>query len=287
MEKKKINFNLKRATKAPKEPKEKKPTDIDEALNLSREKVVIKFAEKEKKQKEKALRKLEDKLNLGTPITNKVAELISSGVITKEDLVDEFGKVKNFLDVIEEFQDHPQDDEPEEEPEVESEINPDSVVTPFGGNIVVDDNNVSPAFTTNNYVIDENGEVHLATSSSDDAKASSISDSEIYDMIVSDPDIKSVYPSINRNDILIEMGLILIKIPKDNGDVELYRLDIVDNQIYVQAPLDTPVDNNTFISVPVCTDVGKEILRNENYVVKLEDVDLENSIFRSQQNEVA
>ena len=234
-------------------------------------------------------------------MTNKVAELVAEGVVTKADLVDEFGKVKNFLDIIEEYQDHPQDDEPEDFREVteEPEQSPEEkIVTPFGGSIVVSEEKKedeektestesSPAFNMSSYTIDENGEVHQTTSSVADANGTVVPNDQIQDMIVNDSDLKEVYPSINRNDISIENGIILIKIPKDAEVEELYRLDLIGNQIYVQAPLDSPIENFYYVSVPICTEIGKEILKNSNYIVNAVDVDINHSVFREKQDDIA
>lgn len=272
--------------------KEEAKKIMDEAMRKQEEK----RAKKEQKKKDKADRKLENLLELGTPITNKVAELVSSGVITKDDLYDDFGKRKNFLDIIEQYDDHPEEDESEDDKvEEEKAENSDNVV-PFGGNIVVDEEKqITPAFNIG-YTITEDGDVSEVTSSVEDTEKESVPPSDIQDIIINDPDIKEVYPSINRNDISIENGLILIKIPRaasentEEPSYEVFRLDIVGAQIYIQAPLKSPIPNLEtgvqyyFVSVPLCTELGKEIIKNHNYTVEISDVDINSSILRDTQD---
>ena len=39
-----------------------------------------------------------------------------------------------------------------------------------------------------------------------------------------------------------------------------------------------------YVSVPVCSDIGKEILKNTNYAVKGSDLDMSKTIFRDTEN---
>lgn len=251
--------------------------------------------EKEQKKREKADKRLEAKLELGTPITNKVAELVASGVVKKSDLYEDNGKkVKNFLSIIEEYDDHPQDDVPEDSVEDPTE----KTVLPFGGNIVESsnensDSQITPAFNIG-YTMNENGDVEPITSSAEDSEKNVAPCSEIQEMIINDPNIREVYPSINKNDISISNGLILVKIPRESKENEpeneVFRLDIIGNQIYIQAPLKNPIPNletgiqYQFVSVPICTDLGKEILKNHNYIVDGSVIDINNSILRDSEN---
>lgn len=271
--------------------KEEAKKIMDEAMRKQEEK----RAKKEQKKKDKADRKLENLLELGTPITNKVAELVSSGVITKDDLYDDFGKRKNFLDIIEQYDDHPEEDKPEDDKVEEEKVENSDNIVPFGGNIVVDDEQITPAFNIG-YTISEDGDVSEVTSSAEDTEKESVPPSDIQDIIINDPDIKEVYPSINRNDISIENGLILIKVPRtasentEEPSYEVFRLDIVGSQIYIQAPLKSPIPNLEtgiqyyFVSVPLCTELGKEIIKNHNFTVEISDVDINSSILRDTQD---
>ena len=256
-------------------------------LDEAREKRLEKEHKKELKKQERKDKKLETMLNLNTPITNKVSDLITSGTITKDDLYDNFGKRKNFLDVIEKYDDHPEDDEPENYLEV------DNFVKPFGGNIIREDDKVVPAFSTG-YTIDEDGNVSNVTSSEEDVDKAQASSSDIQELIINDPIIKEVYPSINNNDIFFNNGLVLIKVRRDSAEsesvYEVFRLDIVGKQIYIQAPLSSPIPNletgvqYCFVSVPLCTDLGKEIIKNHNYVVDGSLIDINASILRDVEN---
>lgn len=266
---------------------------MDEAMRKQEEK----RAKKEQKKKDKADRKLENLLELNTPITNKVAELVSSGVITKDDLYDEFGKRKNFLDIVAQYDDHPEEDESENDKAEEKKAENDDNVIPFGGNIVADEEEkqITPAFNIG-YTISEDGDVSEVTSSVEDTEKESVPSSDIQNIIINDPDIKEVYPSINRNDISIENGLILIKIPRaisensEEPSYEVFRLDIVGSQIYIQAPLKSPIPNLEtgiqyyFVSVPLCTELGRKIIKNHNFTVEIADVDINSSILRDTQD---
>lgn len=268
--------------------------EISEILKESLAKTEQSDKEKLEKSMEKAKKKLEKKLEVITPINTKICELITSGELTEEDLLEREGnkiKIKNFVDIVYKHN-KPNDKEDSKTEEVKEES---KEYVPFGGNIVVDNDQstVTPAFTVG-YTISEDGEVEQITSSIEDASTVSVEDDSILGRIIDDPDIRKIYPSINKNDITISNGLILMKIPRKNPDGsdfdEVFRLDIIGNQVYIQAPLDAPLPNlNTgtlynYASVPICTDIGREILTNNNYIINATTVDIPNSILREAEN---
>jgi polyhydroxyalkanoate synthesis regulator phasin len=146
-----------------------------------------------------------------------------------------------------------------------------------------------PAFTMG-YQFDEEGNIVNITSS--DANPNPIPNNDIINRIIADEDLKAIYPSVTRNSIVIQNGIITLLIPRvdavdsENSYTEIFRIDYIGNQLYVQAPLTGPVESKdgtmvyNFVSVPMCSDIGKEILTSQNKSVDLEEVDLDTALFR-------
>lgn len=206
-----------------------------------------------------------------------LADLVRNGSVSVDDLLDPEGSFKNPKDVVEEYRKlHPEDDEPEKE--TEEEKKEDSKVV----------------FMTDKFVFDENGNPIQMDSSEQAAKAEQVDINEIFDKIISNDTMKELVPDIKKDDLRFENGMILLNVKRDDN-VETYRLDVKDQKIYVQAPMDMPYITSPrdsrgagihykFVSVPIDTDLGKEILTKSNYIVKMVSVDFLGDIILRQEN---
>lgn len=136
--------------------------------------------------------------------------------------------------------------------------------------------------TDNNGVVTEISEL---TSSREDASIASNPETkftnlnDIKDYIVADATIRELVPGVNRNNIEFRNGLILLNIPRGDEVIETYRVDLDEDQVYIQAPMNGPLfdyKNNkmyAFVSVPTSTDMGREILTTPNYIADINKVD--------------
>ena len=179
---------------------------------------------------------------------------------------------------------HPEDDIPETEEAVEEVKNDITEVE--------DDLNkiVSPAFTFGaSYTFDENGNP-VENNSTISVPENNVSNNAIIDIIINNTTIKELVPAITPGDISVYNGMLLLKINRDGGTIETFRIDLVDGKVMIQAPLSHPfinVDNGEqykYASVDVSSDIGRNILTNTNYIIELKDVDPINSIMRIDQN---
>ncbi len=150
----------------------------------------------------------------------------------------------------------------------------------------------SSPFTINDYVFENDGTVRLRNSSVDDVEKQSVTGTGLSNIIINDPTIKELIPEIKADDIYIQSYMLLMKVNRGN-DEEIYRLDILNNIIYVQAPFESPyhdISTNIdygFISVPINTELGRKILSTKDYKIKSTDcknIEINNSIFRETQD---
>ena len=144
-----------------------------------------------------------------------------------------------------------------------------------------------PFMFTNNYVFDSDGTVRMMNSSSEDSKKELVETTGLANIIMNDPVIKELIPELKLEDIYVDHHMLLMKVRRD--EEEIYRIDIINNKILVQAPFETPYMCNHekyyFGAVPVESDLGKKILTTKNYKIKLTDDFKEDScIFREYQN---
>jgi hypothetical protein len=150
--------------------------------------------------------------------------------------------------------------------------------------------NIVPAFMLNNYVFNNDGTVAFQTSSAADANKFSLSEDQLKDIIVGNPILKQYSPTINRNDVYIENGMLMLNFRRADDSVELYRMDIINSTVLVQAQFETPCPMRGteikygFVSVPVDSEIGIKIISNPNYKVSvLDKLDPSVSIFRINQ----
>jgi hypothetical protein len=176
---------------------------------------------------------------------------------------------------------HPEDDVPETEETVE-EVKADVKE-------VEDDLNkvVTPGFAFGaSYSFDENGNPVENNSSTVPIPENNVSNEAITDIIINNETIKELVPAITPGDISVYNGMLLLKVNRNEGVVETFRVDLADGKVMIQAPLSHPyidIDSGIhykFASVDVSSELGRNILINENYVIKLKDVDPINSIMR-------
>jgi hypothetical protein len=151
------------------------------------------------------------------------------------------------------------------------------------------ENTVFPAFRFNNYVFSDDGTPIYQTSSAVDSSKTLIGFEELKNIIMSNQDLKRVYPGINVNDISLNNGIILLNVRRDSGS-ELYRIDVIGTQILVQAALETPCDlrgtdiEYNYVSVPINSELGKKILTESNYIIKdIDKIDPAVTVFRIDQ----
>ena len=173
----------------------------------------------------------------------------------------------------------------------------------------VTDEGKKVAFSFDKYAKDETDEnsvgVSEITSTKEDAlkmqnePETLVSNKDIKDIIVGDATIREYFPNVNRNNVELQNGLILLHVPRENGTSETFRMDIYGDQVFVQVPLDTPLlryegqfnDDKTYTCVVVATssDIGRAALSTPNYFADLNKVDttaLGNAILRENPNEM-
>lgn len=145
-------------------------------------------------------------------------------------------------------------------------------------------------FTINDYVFEKDGTVRLRNSSVEDVMKESVPATGLANIIMNNPVIKEVIPDMKPEDIFVKGHMLLMKVKRGDTE-EIYRIDILGTDILVMAPTEaTFQDLNSgeeynFISVNVCTDLGKKILATADYKVKAtDDWDDSKSIFRINQN---
>lgn len=179
---------------------------------------------------------------------------------------------------------HPEDDVPETEETIkiveETKANDEEVK---------DDLNkvVTPGFAFGaSYSFDENGNPVENNSSTVPVPENNISNEAITDIIINNETIKELVPDITPGDISVYNGLLLLRVNRNEGAVETFRIDLKDGKVMIQAPLSySYIDIETgvqykFASVDVSSELGRNILTNENYVIRLKDVDPLSSIMR-------
>lgn len=254
-----------------------------------REEYLAKEAVKLEKAHARLEKKINTKLENGTETSKAIKELIDSGVITIKDLYNPVTlDRKKFDDVIEFYQENPPEDEPEKEAEpveetytYHSEYEPpiSSTTTPKPTTETVETKETQDAPSIENVV------------PAQDPNCGIMFTEDIYARLINDPVIKEINPEFSINDISLETGFLLIKLPRtdESGNMveEVFRMDIIDNKLYVQAPLNAPIPNPNnpqelfkFVAVPIDTEVGKNILTTFNYVVDTGDIDINTSLFR-------
>ena len=242
-----------------KEKKESKivnilPKNIKNKVNIS----IQKHAKEEKPVKEKKLSDME-----------KVVEMLYSGDINTDDLFDDEGVSVPInelagTDEVEEVENIIEDSE-------------------YDGETIM-------PFNFGSFYMDDEGNVIEATSSKADeinidTNSDNSANNSIIDIINNDDDLKD----IDIDNAYIDNGMLLIDVNRGENK-ETFRLDYYNNKLYVQAPMDSPIpDYNKqilykYISVPVDSDIGKEILNNENYIVDSLKVPKEDCILRDAEN---
>ena len=150
--------------------------------------------------------------------------------------------------------------------------------------------NYRPMFTINDYVFESDGTVRLRNSSNEDVVKESISTTGLANIIMNNPVIKEVIPDMKSDDIFIKDHMLLMKVRRGDTE-EIYRIDILGNDILVMAPTESTFKDiesgqeYNFISVSVSTDLGRKILTNSDYKVKAtDDWNDRETIFRISQN---
>jgi len=263
-------------------------TEVKEVVGMSREQAKAAFMQSFAEAKEE--------------IAEKNAEKITKKRIKEENnarILEEYRSRKAEKKASKEAKKAEQDQTVEEPTEIiiedETQDNPEGRYMPNFAQR--DDNVIYPAFNMGStYIYDEDGGMVEVSSSQLDSTISPesyVSNEDIMDMIIKDPDIKEAFPEITRNDIYVSNGLILMNLRRSDGEIETYRLDICGKQVYIQAPLEGAVpDLDTqiwykYISVPTCSDLGKSILNNPNYIVDINDVHMDGvAIFRDSEDSI-
>lgn len=145
-------------------------------------------------------------------------------------------------------------------------------------------------FTFNDYVFEKDGTVKLRNSSNEDVTKESISTTGLANIIMNNPVIKEVVPDMKSDDIFIKDHMLLMKVKRGDNE-EIYRIDILGNDILVMAPTEATFKDiesgqeYNFISVSVSTDLGRKILTTSDYKVKAtDDWNDSETIFRINQN---
>lgn len=146
-----------------------------------------------------------------------------------------------------------------------------------------------PAFTINDYVFDADGTVRLRDSSSKDVIKETIPDTGLANIVMNNGVIKELIPELKAEDIFVENHMLLMKVRRDVD--EIYRIDILGDNILVQAPTETTFqdldsgEEYNFVAVPIDTELGKTILTTKDYKIKATDsICVKDSIFRLYQN---
>ena len=154
-------------------------------------------------------------------------------------------------------------------------------------------NAVIPAFGFADYIFEPDGTVKLRTSAQEDANKVAVpivgtDTNGLANVVMNDPAVKEVVPDLKPDDIFFYQGMLFLRVRRGPDTYEDYRIDIIKNIVYVQAPLDCPLENMNdinivynFISVPVRTETGKKILTHENYkVTSMDKFLIDETIFR-------
>ena len=262
-----------------------------EHMTKVRNEYLAKEAEKLEKAHAKLEKKINAKLENGTETSKAVKELIDSGVITIKDLYNPVTLDREkFDDVIEFYQENPPEDVPENGPEssnddtytyFHSEYEPPISNAPKAQSTVTEE---APTITVENVIPDQ-----------DPINGGIMFTEDIYNKLILDPTIQEAYPDISINDLYFNQGLLLVKLPKtdESGNIveEAFRIDVINEKFYVQAPLDAgvPNPNNSaeifrYVAVPLDSEIGKNIITGNNYVVKVSDIDINTTIFRLYEN---
>lgn len=165
-----------------------------------------------------------------------------------------------------------------------------SVVSVTETEKVEESKEITAPFTMPDYVFDFDGTVRPRNSSIEDEKRDSIPTSGLADIIINNPIIKEIIPDLKSEDIFVANHMLLMKVKRNDGE-EIYRLDIINDNILVQAPMETYYTHRKsgtkykYVSVPISTELGKKILSTENYQIKSSDsISANDSIFREDQN---
>lgn len=209
---------------------------------------------------------------------DEVADLMQRGLIKSADFFKEDGTCKSLEEVLEKFRaEHPEDDAPEEAQEEQHDPN----------------KRIIPAFDLSGYVFDDNGNVTQMNSSEQAQSWTNVTDDEARNYIYENETIRELVPNIKPEDIFIGGGLILLTVYRKESEEtekkipEQYRIDLRDGNILVQAPFNFDyIDRHTgyvyhFVSVPISSDLGKEILTTPNRKIETTDsINLEQAILR-------
>jgi hypothetical protein len=160
-------------------------------------------------------------------------------------------------------------------------FSPDGSFAPVNGDFV------TPGFFfRDSYVQNSDGSIMYQSSSANDTSRV-IGLEEIRDKVISNKTLKAYSPDLKRNNIYMDNHMLMMNYPRIDGSSELYRIDVVGNDILVQAEFENPCPlrgTNIFykyISVPVDSDLGIKILSTPGYKIKDSDMlDPANSVFR-------
>lgn len=134
------------------------------------------------------------------------------------------------------------------------------------------DNEITPGFLFKR----ENGEIEsepvIITEDHPDYET------DVVNIVVNDPTVKELKLNIRPEDVMINSdGKIVVRI-FHNGVPEIYRFDIIQDKLYVQAPLNKEYINFNdrmiykFVTVPINSIEGKNIVTNPNYFVDLDAI---------------
>ena len=193
-------------------------------------------------------------------------------------------KIKKHHDAKKE---HPEDDIPEEVVDtneyVEDNIPKETVDT--------NESSVVPGFVfSGSYSFDENGNLAENNSSTTTVPENNVPNTVINEIIMNNEAIKELVPNISAENISLFNGMLLLTIPRSENSSESFRIDLIDGKVWIQAPLSVPyIDSRTkiaykFASVDVTSDIGREILKNENYIIEMMSIDTPNTILRETQD---
>lgn len=101
---------------------------------------------------------------------------------------------------------------------------------------------------------------------------------DIANRIINDKTVQELKLNIRPEDIMINGdGKIVVRIYHNNVP-EIYRFDIIGDKVYVQAPLNKEYINFVdrmiykFVTVPIDTITGRNIVSNANFVVDLDGI---------------
>lgn len=112
--------------------------------------------------------------------------------------------------------------------------------------------------------------------------------------IINNSTIKELIPDIKSSDIVLYNGMLILNVKRGEETVEAFRIDVINEDVFIQAPLshiysDIFAENPIYYkyaSVNVSSKIGKEILKNENYTIRLIDLQPSKSILRETQDAV-